>query len=345
VATHSTTAVYSGDGSYNTGTSNTVSQVVNAAAPGSTNVALASAGAVASASSTLSGFPVAAVNNGNRTGAANAFWADNTVSAFPDSVQIVFNGSKAVDSVVVYSVQDAYTSPVEPTGAMTFSLYGLVDFTVEGWNGSAWVTLGTVTGNNLVKRTVSFAAFTTDRIRVNVTNALAAYSRIVEIEAFDNGASPPPPSTNVALAGAGAVASASSTLSGYSVAAVNNGNRTGAANAFWADSTTSIFPDSVQILFSGTKTIDRVVVYSVQDAYTSPVEPTDAMTFSLYGLTDFTVEGWNGSAWVTLGTVTGNNLVKRTVTFAAYATDRIRINVTGALAAYSRVVEIEAWGN
>ena len=57
---------------------------------------------------------------------------------------------------------------------MTFSLYGIIDFTVQGWNGSAWVTLATVTGNNLVKRTVTFTAFTTDRIRVNVTNALAS---------------------------------------------------------------------------------------------------------------------------------------------------------------------------
>ncbi len=66
------------------------------------------------------------------------------------------------------------------------------------------------------------------------------------------------------------------------------------------------------------KTIDHVVVYTVQDNYTSPIEPTDVLTFTKYGVMDFTVQGWNGSAWVTLGTVTGNNLVKRTVNFAAY---------------------------
>jgi len=441
---HTLTAIYSGDATYVTGTTSPLDFIVNAAPAGGANVALASAGAVASASSTLSGYPVSAVNNGNRTGAGNAFWADGTVSTFPDSVQIVFNGSQTIDRVIVYSVQDGYVNPFEPTDAMTFSLYGLVDFTVQGWNGSAWVTLGTVTGNNLVKRTVTFAAFTTDRIRVNVTNALAAYSRIVEIEAFGTAAGLPPatptvalasslnPSTsgqlvtftatvsgssgtpagsvnfrdggvsisgcaaqalsagvatcatsvlsaathpitaaysgdgtyatgtsgtvnqvvnaaassgtNVALASVGAVASASSTLSGYPVSAVNNGDRKGAGNTFWADGTVSTFPDSVQIVFNGTKTIDSVVVYSIQDAYTIPAEPTDAMTFSLYGVVAFTVEGWNGSAWVNLGTVTGNNLVKRTVTFSGYTTDRIRVNVTNALAAYSRIVEIEAFG-
>jgi hypothetical protein len=57
------------------------------------------------------------------------------------------------------------------------------------------------------------------------------------------------------------------------------------------------------------------------------------------------VQGWNGSAWVNLGSVSGNNLVKRTVNFAAYTTDRIRIKVTASLAGYSRITEVEAWGH
>ena len=50
----------------------------------------------------------------------------------------------------------------------------------------------------------------------------------------------------------------------------------------------------------------------VQDNYTQPVEPTDSMTFATWGITDFTVQGWNGASWIDLATVTGNNLVKRT---------------------------------
>ena len=68
------------------------------------------------------------------------------------------------------------------------------------------------------------------------------------------------------------------------------------------------------------------------------------MTFTQYGLRDFSVQGWNGTAWVTLGTVTANSLVKRAVTFAAYTTDRIRVNVTSALNTWSRITEVEAWG-
>ena len=114
----------------------------------------------------------------------------------------------------------------------------------------------------------------------------------------------------------------------------------------WADSTANAYPDWVQINFNGSKTLNRAVVYTLQDNYTSPIEPTDTLAFALYGIKDFTVQGWDSSnsSWVTLATVTGNNLVKRTVTFAAYTTDRIRVNVTSALATYSRIVEIEAWG-
>jgi hypothetical protein len=45
-----------------------------------------------------------------------------------------------------------------------------------------------------------------------------------------------------------------------------------------------------------------------------------------------------------LGSVSGNNLVKRTVSFSAFTTDRIRLNITGALYSYARVTEVEAWG-
>jgi len=341
-----------GPGGSNTQTrSNYVAVAAPPGSSASTNVARASTGAVASASSTYNAsYSVAAVNNGDRTGAgwgAGGGWRDATAGVFPDYVQIVFNGWKTIDHVIVYTLQDNFASPVEPTDLLTFSNYGVTAFTVQGWNGSNWVNLGTVNGNNLVKRTVNFSAFTTDRIRVNVNNALNSSSRIVEIEAFGVPAATMP--NNVAAAALGAVASASSTYStGYPVAAVNNGDRTGAkwrAGGGWRDATVGVFPDYVQIVFNGQKTIDHVIVYALQDNFARPVEPTNILTFSQYGITAFTVQGWSGSNWVTLGTVTGNNLVKRTVNFSAFTTDRIRVNVNNALYSYSRIVEIEAWGN
>src|SRR5205823_5170291 len=76
---------------------------------------------------------------------------------------------------------------------------------------------------------------------------------------------------------------------------------------------------------------------------THPVDPSDTMTFSLFGVTDFTVQSWNGTTWVTVATVNGNTLVKRTVTFAPVATASIRIVTTNALNGFSRLTEVEAW--
>ena len=410
------------------------------------NVALASLGAVATASSSYSeGFSPAGANDGETTGAHwgdGGGWNDATANAFPDWLQVTFNGQKTINRVVVYSVQDNFNSPSLPTDTMTFTQYGITAFRVRAWTGSAWSDVTTVTGNNLVKRTVTFAPVTTNRIRIHVTSALSTYSRIPEVEAWTAGPSPTNttlasslnPSTvgltvtftatvggtaptgnvafrdganiiagcsavalagtgnsrtaacsttalvqgtrsitavyagdgnnlaststalaqvvnpvgasvNVARASAGAVASASSQLAGYSAASTIDGNPTGpwGNNGGWNDATGNTFPDWLQVTFNGQKTINRVVVFTLQDNYSSPSPPTDAMTFSQYGVTAFSVQGWTGSAWSTLASVSGNNLVKRTVTFAPITTDRIRIQVTGALLSYSRIIEVEAW--
>jgi hypothetical protein len=153
------------------------------------NVALAANGAVAAASSTgIGDGPPSSVNNlidDTRSG-ANSYWTDDTVDEFPDVVQITFFGNKTIDRIVVYSVQDNYFDGVDPTDTDACTVYGLVNFTVEGWNGREWVTLGDVTDNLLCKRTVSFSPFTTDHIRINVTTTGGwSWTRIAEVEAWE----------------------------------------------------------------------------------------------------------------------------------------------------------------
>jgi PKD repeat protein len=340
------------------GGSNTISHLITATSQ--VNVALAANGGVASASSTYNvpgyNFAASSVNNGEPAGinwGHGGGWNDATANTFPDWVEIDFNGTKNIDHVVVYTLQDNYQNPLPPTDSMTFTQYGITAFTVQGSNGGgSWMTLGTVSGNNLVKRTVNFSPITVDRIRITITGALAGYSRITEIEAWGTNVGPPP-QTNFALAANGGVARASSTYNvpGYNFAAssVIDGEPAGinwGHGGGWNDATANTFPDWVEIDFNGAKNIDHVVVYTVQDNYNNPLPPTDTMTFTLYGITAFTVQGSNGGgSWVTLGTVSGNNLVKRTVNFSPTTIDRIRIKVTSALAGYSRIVEIEAWGN
>ena len=348
---HSIVASYAGDSANLASTSAAFTQTMNAPVNG-TNVALASNGGVATASSTHDGaFGADGVNDNRRSGSPwgnGGGWNDNTPWTFQDWVQISFNGRKTIDHVVVYTLQDNYQNPAEPTDTMTFSLYGITDFQVQAFDGANWVTLGSVSGNNRVKRIVSFAAYTTDRIRILVIGSKdALWSRITEVEAWTSTATAA--STNYALASNGSNASASSTYNaGFAVSSVIDNRRTGAgwgSGGGWNDLTTAAFPDWVQINFNGSKTIDHVVVYTIQDNVANPVEPTDSTTFSLFGMTAFDVQGWNGATWVTLGSIRNNRFVKRTVSFTPFATSSIRIVGLGAAdGAWCRITEIEAWG-
>jgi hypothetical protein len=190
---------------------------------------------------------------------------------------------------------------------------------------------------------------------VQVNNALASHSRIVEMEAWGLGGAPTPtptpdPRTNFALASNGGSASASSEYNaGFSASGTNNGDRKGlnwGAGGGWNDATPGTYPDWLQINFSGNKMIDEIDLFTVQDNFSSPSEPTLASTFTQYGITHFDVQYWNGSAWVTIpgGSITGNSNIWKQVTFAAVSTDRIRVQVNNSLAGFSRIVEVEAWG-
>jgi hypothetical protein len=164
-----------------------------------TNVALASNGGLASASSQLSGgAPGIAIDN-IKNWATSGTWKDATPDAYPDWLQIDFNGSKTINEIDVYAVKDDFSNAVDPTESETFNYYGITSFEVQYWNGSAWTTVenGNVVNTNKVITKLVFPAVTTTKIRVVVNSAQANYSRIVELEAWTTGGSnyimPPDP--------------------------------------------------------------------------------------------------------------------------------------------------------
>jgi PKD repeat protein len=171
-------------------TSSTSTITVAAASPTGINVAAQTNGGIASASSSYNAnYAPAGANNGDRKGlnwANGGGWNDATAGAFPDWLQVTFSATQSIGEIDVFTVQDNYQAPADPTPTMTFSQYGIAAFEVQYWNGSAWIDVpgGNVSGNNLVWRKFSFAPITTDRIRVLVNNALNSYSRITEIEAW-----------------------------------------------------------------------------------------------------------------------------------------------------------------
>jgi len=326
---------------------------------GRVNVAAAANGATATASSTYdaSFLPIGAIN-GDRRGVLwgnGGGWNDATPGSFPDWLEVDFAGTRTIDEVDVFSVQDTFWSPAEPTPSMTFSLYGLSAFTVEYWTGTTWQTVpgGVVSNNTLVWRTVSFTPVSTARIRIVAADAPDGYwTRVAEVEAYETGTDTvnAPPGINVAAAASGATAVASSIAnSGFGPAGAINGDRRGASwgnGGGWNDATALDFPDWLEVDFAGAKTIGEIDVFSVQDAFWAPGEPTASMTFSQYGLTDFSVEYWTGAFWQTVpnGIVSGNTLVWRSIAFAPVTTTRIRVVVTGARdGLWSRIAEIEAY--
>lgn len=317
-----------------------------------TNVALAVNGAQAFASSTLnSNFPVSAIINGDRRGAGwgtgTGGWHDATGNSFPDYLEIHFNGEKRINQIDLFTLQDTFNNPAEPTQEMTFSQYGVTSFRLNYWDSAAgqWVMLAQIDGNNQVWRTTKFPTVVTPKLSIMILNGATNYSRVVEIEAWEA-----PPSTNVALASNGGQAFASSTLSSeFPASAVINGDSTGAGwgagTGGWHDATGDSFPDELEIHFNGEKRINEIVLVTLQDNFNEPVEPTPTLTFSQYGVTAFKVSYWNSttSQWATLTEVEGNNLVLRKLQFPAIKTAKLSLKILNGVTAYSRVVEVEAW--
>ncbi len=155
---------------------------------------------------------------------------------------------------------------------------------------------------------------------------------------------------NFALAENGSTATASSQHSdNFSVWGAVNGDRKGnnwASNGGWNDGSQYNYPDWLQVQFSRSKTIDEISVFTVQDNIATAGEPTESTTFTQGGLTDYSVEYWDGTNWtaVTGGSVSGNNKVWRKFQFSPVTTTKIRVFVTGSLVGYSRIIEVEAWG-
>jgi hypothetical protein len=349
---------------------------VHTTAQGPPNVASASRGAFATASSTVNGnYPASAANNDDRTGqywsTPAGGWNDGSQGVYAsDWAQVNFKAARIIDEVDVYTLRNGYATKVaDPTLTETFSTapgsgQGIMDFDIQYKSGKGWKTVtcagdgavpcGRITDNNLVRRRVKFTPVKTEAVRVAVHKSVPStnnnYSRIVELEAWGK--------VNVALAANGAVATASSTtspsegLGNYEPVSAINGDHQGigttasyADNTFWRDGTQNAYPDWLQVDFAGKRSIDEVHVYTLQDDYAHPVEPTDQMTFTQFGITNFEVQYWDSGQWWTIpgAAVTGNNKVWRKFEFPEVYTDKIRVLVNQALYGRSRIVELEAY--
>ena len=167
------------------------SNIVSAVTTLPTNWALAINGALALASTSHSSgsYPASGAIDGEHRGnnwGSQGGWADGTRGIYPDSLEVDFNGAKTINQIKVYTLQNNWTAAGEPDANTSCSGEGILDFQVQTWNGTAWVTIpgGSVTNNDKAMRTFTFANITTTKIQVVVTAARTNYSRIVELEAY-----------------------------------------------------------------------------------------------------------------------------------------------------------------
>ncbi len=163
---------------------------------------------------------------------------------------------------------------------------------------------------------------------------------------------------NVAAAANGGQATASSAYNqNYPAGGAIDGERVGVdwgKGGGWNDATADAWPDWLQVDFSGKKSIGKVEVFTLHQAYSGYPELAVAkpMGISLnteagaVGLTDFKVEYWDGNAWkpVTGGTIAGNTKARRRISFPSVITSKLRVSITGANKQYARITEVEAWG-
>lgn len=164
----------------------------------SINVASQANGGVASASSQFNGSYVASnANSGSRDNAKGSGWGgaapsggwnDGDLATFPDWWQVDFAASW-IGEIDVITLHDVFASSHPSyTLADTFTLYGIVNFLVQYWDGSTWqtVTGGNVTGNNKIWTQYTFTAVYTTKVRITVSASAGAndYSRLVEVEVW-----------------------------------------------------------------------------------------------------------------------------------------------------------------
>ena len=154
--------------------------------PNTINRCLATNGGIAAASSTFNGnFPASSTINGDRKGLN---WANgggwNSAGSLPASLEVAFSTAYSITKINVITLQDTYNTPVEPTTATTFSSFGVTSYSIEYWNGSAWIVIDSTTGNNKVYKEFTFSAVTTTKIRVYITASADGAARLVEVEAY-----------------------------------------------------------------------------------------------------------------------------------------------------------------
>jgi hypothetical protein len=242
-------------------------------------------------------------------------WTNAQGAALPQWVELNLGQYQVIDSATVYS-----------------SSGGVVqNYDLEVYDGWGWLPVAHVTGNTLVQRSHTFTPIAAKKFRLMGYVGSATqpgYIRVNELELYNS-------HENLAL---GSTASASSTYcSGadcYAAWRINDGLPSTAlgGGSSWTNDGVAALPQWAELNFGGPRTFGRVTVY-LTSGYTAQ---------------DYSLQYWNGSAWVTLVSVTGNTQVQRSHTFTPVTATRLRfLGQKGSTnqPQYVRLNELEVYEN
>lgn len=313
-----------------------------------TNLALASLGAIAEASSEQGTMPAVAAIDGNT--ASGSAWRSEAANEFPQSLTVSLASPATIDRI----------------GLWSYSARGY-DVEVMDAEGNWKQVLSQREQPWTRFRNESIEPIMTDQVRVTIIDSHGSYAEIAELQLFSSTSSAESVGelANWALKSNGATAVASSemvkevtiaeqtygsaqprinktTLEGRAENAIDGVRNVRIWQDFypttWMAAMDQELPQWLEIRFDQPRTIRSVTVYTIAFASWKPEQS---------GVRDWDVQVWEDGDWVTVDSVRDNDRVSKTTRIPEpKTTERIRILVSGTNDDEGAVgiMEVEAYG-
>lgn len=106
-------------------------------------------------------------------------WNDNTLSTFPDWIELTWPQSMVISGITLVGYDNQWP-PVAGTG--NDSLNALKDYTLQAWVNGAWTTVLSIVNNTKDRTTHTFAAVTTQKLRLNILDTAShEWTRVAQL--------------------------------------------------------------------------------------------------------------------------------------------------------------------
>jgi hypothetical protein len=267
-----------------------------------------------------------------------AFATDGTSSTFWVSGGNVPGQGPTPEQPAVIGVDFGTRTTMMAVAQSGRSNYGPRDYLVQTSDDARhWTTVATVVDAPATGRVTQFPSTTARYLRLLISRGWytadpGSNTQLAELSVYGK-------VHNLARL---ATASASSTHSKFSVAAVNDGSTVGQqdyavwnAGNGWNDANKADWPDILTLTWTAPVTLSRATVYTVDNG-TNPA--------ATYGLRDYDVQALVDGTWTTVAQVRGNTVGTVTSDFPTLTTTGLRLLITDTNDhGYSRVVEFEAF--